>query len=158
MNFIQKRIRKNKIEKELEMNKACSDAIEYIEVRTMFVRSYIKKFAENKKCIAPDEVNKFVWNVDTVGWFYEDFIRALVAYQHEYKTTSSAEIKEELKSKIDYMLQKKKFYRAEFEDIYIRFKSIKGVEIPNRNAILNKMRKSFDFDSSKYYAENVSSR
>ena len=47
----------------------------------------------------------------------------------------------------------KKQYRKEFESIYNGFEHLsKGKEIPNRNSILNLMRKAFDFDSSKYYA------
>ena len=43
-----------------------------------------------------------------------------------------------------------------FECIYNNFKRItKGVDFPKRNEILGKMRKAFDFDSSKYYQKNI---
>ena len=110
-----------------------------------------------KKFIQSD-LDDFVYFVNCLDEQYTLFLKELKNCEYDYSYGCSQNIKVEAKEKLDYMLQKKKEYRAEFEDIYNRFKSIKGVEIPNRNAILNKMRKSFDFDSSKYYAENVSSR
>ena len=62
-------------------------------------------------------------------------------------------IAESAKEQAKFMHKIRQQYRKEFESIYDTFKRVsKGRDFPRRNEILGKMRKSFDFDSTKYYA------
>lgn len=154
MNFIQKLIQQKKLQKENEFKIECTTSIVELENYLDFLKDKLYLFSFNKKLMLTDYLNAFIWYLSCIDNHYTWFLRELKKYEHSYKYTHYKNVKEDLKHKIEYMTQKKKQYRAEFEKVYNVFKRIsKGCNVARRNEILGKMRKAFDFDSSKYYKQ-----
>lgn len=155
MNFIQKRIQQKKLEQEEQLKRECSAyAIAGIENSIRRLKSLISKLSLNKKDNCIDDLD-ILCEVEFIEDDYEKFLHDLKQKEFTYKETYFKNVKEESKKKAEFMHKLKKQYRVEFEKIYDTFKRItKGHDFPRRNEILGKMRKAFDFDSSKYYSND----
>ncbi len=152
MNFIQKRIYERKQQeaarKEELFKQSCCNSMPLLEFCMKNLKKRIDNFSINKKDITTQDAEDFVFNILQIEVYYNDFLRMLKVYEKDNKKLVCYTQKE-----LDYMTKKKKEYRAEFEKLYHHFKRVsKGVDFPRRNEILGKMRKAFDFDSTKYYA------
>ena len=158
MCFIQQYIEKKKFEKEekeLKIKNSCSASISILDDLIPELRNWINHIASNKKDISDYSVKYLLQLLSFVNVNYSNFVWDLNLHKVRYERPFHQN-KNEIKEKIDYMMQKKKEYRVEFESIYNTFKRVtKGVNFPRRNEILGLMRKAFDFDSSKYYQKNI---
>lgn len=153
MNFIQKRIEQKKLEQEEQLKNQCSGyAIAGIENSIRRLKSLINKLSINKKDNGVDDLD-ILCEVEFIEEDYEKFLHDLKQEEFTYKETYFKNVKEESKKNAEFMHKLKKQYRIEFESIYHNFQRVtKGHDFPRRNEILGKMRKAFDFDSSKYYS------
>jgi len=155
MNFIQKRIQQKRLEQEQQLKSECSYSISYLDIYISTLKDDIKRLMLCKKYLTDDNAFELIWDIEQIESFYESFLHDLKQEEFTYKETYYKCIKNSAKQHADYMQQLKKQYRAEFESIYNTFKRItKGTNFPRRNEILSKMRKAFDFDSSKYYSKD----
>ncbi|MFQ6723930.1 MAG: hypothetical protein ACLRFE_01165 [Clostridia bacterium] len=155
MNFIQKRILQNKLEREKELKYDCCACIPTIESFINALNGRIEFFMCNKKNINNDDIAHFLQLLKRLDDNYTYFIIQLKEYEASCPDRPSKHPISDLEEKVNYMQQLRKEFRFEFESIYNNFKRItKGLNIPGRNAILTQMRNIFDFDSSKYYAHD----
>ncbi len=158
MGFIQQYIEKKKFEresKEIEFKNSCSYSITIIDGLIPELKEWISHITSNKKNVSDYSVSYLLQLLPSINVNYSNFVWELNLRQNEYKSPYNIH-KDVIKEKIDYMLEKKKEYRIEFENIYNNFKRVtKGRNFPRRNEILGLMREAFDFDSSKYYQKNM---
>lgn len=154
MNFIQNLIQQNKLKQEEAFKRDCCASIIPLEQSIEFIKKDISLFSANKKGLSLWDTRTILIDLDNINTNYSNFMCDLNTYKHQFDGPYFKYMKDELKKQIDYMLQLKKGYRKEFESIYNNFKRItKGRNLPERNEILGIMRKTFDFDSSKYHAQ-----
>ncbi len=161
MNFIKKMIldakQKKQLEKERELKASCSRYMFSIENNIDLLKIELEHFKQHKGKLDYSTSRDFVSMLSLIQANYYCFLDDLRYTEYAYNSTYYKNVKEDLKPKIEYMHQKKKEYRAEFESIYRNFKRVsKGAEFPNRNEIIRLMRTAFDFDSSKYHQEENS--
>ena len=150
MGFISELIQKNNNIKEAKYKAECSSSIASLENFIPWTKEVIKK-TMSKKDLTLKDSNEIKWYVNVLDGHYGRFLDDLKEMEFMYSCKLPKGEKESLKQKIDYMYSLKKQYRKEFESIYNGFEHLsKGKKIPNRNSILNLMRKAFDFDSTKY--------
>ncbi len=151
MTFIRKMIERNKQHKEELFKKCCSYSMIHLEEYIPYLKDDIDNIRIYKDNI-DGMLSEFCYDLTMVGRFYESFLYDLKKHEFTEKNTFYKNVKEYTQPKIEYMLQKKKQYRAEFESIYDNFKrTTKGMNIPERNKLLTQMREVFDFDSTKYH-------
>lgn len=153
MNFIQKRIQQKRLQEEAKkeeiFKQKCCHSIPLLEFCMENLKTRIDNFSINKKGITTQDAEDFIFNIMQIEVYYGAFLRMLKVYEKDNKKFVCYTQRE-----LEYMTKKKKEYRHIFERFYINFKRIsKGCDFPRRNEILGKMRKAFDFDSSKYYAQ-----
>jgi len=153
MNFIQKRIQQKQKEQEEQLRRTCSYSVQYLDIYISTLKNDIKELLANPKNIIDNDAYSLLWDIENIEMYYNSFLHDLKQEEFTSKTCYVIKYAEESKQKAEFMHKMKKQYRAEFESIYNNFKRItKGHDFPGRNEILGKMRKAFDFDSSKYYA------
>ena len=154
MSFLQKRIQQKRLQEEAKkeefLKQKCCHSIPFLEHCMKNLKGKIDNFSVNKKNITDLDAEDFIFNITQIEVFYNHFLRMLKVYEKDNKKLVCYTQKE-----LDYMIKKKKEYRHAFERFYINFKRVsKGCDFPRRNEILGKMRKAFDFDSSKYYSND----
>lgn len=151
MTFIRKMIEQRRLKKEEIFKKGCSYSMIQLEEYIPYLKddvSNIRTFKSELK----DVLSDFRADLAMVDRFYQNFLHDLKKYEYTEKNTYFKNVKEYTQPKIEYMSDKKKQYRAEFESIYENFKrTTKGMNIPERNIMLKQMREVFDFDSTKYH-------
>jgi len=153
MNFIQKMIVKRAKEKDQDIKQANWDFLYHVkEIKRDIddLKDLIAMWKTDRKSINEGTIERFELTLNMLDRHYSIFLLGVASNKRNYEFALSKSTKLAAEEALNYLLAMKKKYRAEFENIYTRFKSIKGVEIPNRNQILSKMRKVFDFDNSIY--------
>jgi hypothetical protein len=151
MNFIQKLIQQNKQKKVEQLKNEYSFSIIKLEDHISILKNDIITLQNQRKNILPDFIDKLSFHLILLEKEYVDFLCDLKAYEYDSEYNCFKNRKENARKKAEYMQKLKKQYRVEFEKIYDSFKRIsKGCDFPNRNKILNQMRKAFDFDNSRY--------
>lgn len=155
MNFIQKRIEQKRLEQEEQLRKNCSYSVSYLDIYINTLKNDIKTCMLDPKNITIDDAGDLLWDLEQIERHYNSFLHDLKQQEFTSKTCYVVKYAEDAKQKAEFMHKIRQQYRKEFESIYDTFKRVsKGRDFPRRNEILGKMRKAFDFDSSKYYSND----
>ena len=155
MNFIRKRIQQKRLEQEKQLRKNCSYSVSYLDIYINTLKNDIKTCMLDPKNITFDDASYLLLDLEQIERHYNSFLHDLKQEEFTSKRTWNKKIAESAKEQAEFMHKIRQQYRKEFESIYDAFKRVsKGRDFPRRNEILGKMRKAFDFDSSKYYSND----
>lgn len=151
MNLIKDLIQQIKQKKESNLKNEYIASTCYVDKSINKLNLYLVRLSKRKGELSQNEIILLILLIKIANHSYENFIHSFGMCKYDYNNPNLEDCNGSIRESFEYMFDKKRKYRNEFEKIYKNFKHIaQRYDNIALNSVLKKMNKAFDFDSSKF--------